>query len=89
MLSTRYKLGSILIRKVNEHLKRRLRLRAAKHGCSMEDEARNILRAALASEAQTRGNLYESIRKRIEPLGGVELPAFPDGPIPEPPKFDE
>ena len=46
-------MASITIRQLDEDLKRRLRLRAARHGRSMEDEARTILRsAASADEAQ-------------------------------------
>ncbi len=82
-------MGSILIRRVDERLKRKLRLRAAKHGRSMEDEARDILKSALGKEAQPPRNLYDAIRARIEPLGGVDLPSFPDGPMPDPPKFDD
>jgi plasmid stability protein len=82
-------MGSILIRKVDEQLKRKLRLRAVKHGRSMEDEARDILRCALAKEAQPPRNLYDSIRARIEPLGGVDLPRLPREPVRDPPKFDE
>ncbi len=79
--------GSILIRKVDEKLKRKLRLLAAKHGHSMEDEARNILKAALAKETQPSSNLYDAIRARIEPLGGVDLPTLPREPVRDPPKF--
>jgi phosphopantothenoylcysteine decarboxylase/phosphopantothenate--cysteine ligase len=44
-------MASITIRQLDEQLKRRLRLRAARHGRSMEDEARTILRdAASASD---------------------------------------
>lgn len=82
-------MASILIRKVDERLKRRLRLRAAKHGRSMEDEARDILKAALANEAKPPRNLFDAIRARIEPLGGVELPELPKEPVRDPPKFDE
>lgn len=80
-------MGSILIRNVDERLKQKLRLRAAKRGRSMEDEARDILRAALAKESQAPRNLYESIRRRIEPLGGVDLPRLPPEPVRDPPKF--
>src|ERR671934_1196635 len=41
-------MASITIRQLDEGLKRRLRLRAARNGRSMEDEARTILRAAAA-----------------------------------------
>jgi phosphopantothenoylcysteine decarboxylase/phosphopantothenate--cysteine ligase len=43
-------MASITIRQLNDGLKRRLRLRAARHGRSMEDEARTILRQAAAAE---------------------------------------
>jgi plasmid stability protein len=47
----------------------------------MEDEARDILRTALAQEPTQRGNLVDAIRKRIEPLGGVDLPLPARGPM--------
>ena len=53
----------------------------------MEDEARDILRTALAQEPLPTGNLADAIRKRIEPLGGVELSVPPRGPMCEPPDF--
>jgi len=40
----------------------------------MEDEARDILRAALSTEAEAnQQSLIGSIRRRIAPLGGVDL----------------
>ena len=44
-------MASITIRQLDDDLKQRLRLRAARNGRSMEDEARNILRHAAAAEA--------------------------------------
>ena len=41
-------MASITIRNLDEETKRRLRIRAARHERSMEEEARNILRSALA-----------------------------------------
>src|SRR5260370_7884239 len=43
-------MASITIRQLDEDLKQRLRLRAARNGRSMEDEARTILRSASAGE---------------------------------------
>src|ERR1700730_7736309 len=43
-------MASITIRRLDEDLKKRLRLRAARHGRSMEDEARTILHSASAGE---------------------------------------
>ena len=39
----------------------------------MEEEAREILKAGLASTATGSLNLADSIRRRIAPKGGVEL----------------
>lgn len=62
------------IRNIDEQLKARLRVQAAQHGRSMEDEARDILRAALSTEGEGSGqSLIDSIRRRIAPLGGVDL----------------
>jgi plasmid stability protein len=66
-------MASMTIRDIDDSLKARLRLRAAKHGRSMEDEARDILRAALSAQAPRGRTLVDSIRARIEPLGGVDL----------------
>ena len=68
--------ASMTIRNMDDSVKARLRIRAAEHGRSMEEEAREILAGALAAEPARRGNLYDAIRSRIEPLGGVELPAI-------------
>jgi antitoxin FitA len=80
--------ASMTIRNLDEKLKARLRVQAAKHGRSMEDEARDILRAAL-STAASRASLVKSIRRRIEPLGGVELQIAPRESLREPIKLEE
>jgi len=69
-------MASITIRRLDDRVKAKLRLRAATHGRSMEEEAREILRAGLRAKCAPRLNLVESIRRHIDPLGGVEL-AFP------------
>jgi hypothetical protein len=55
----------------------------------MEEEARQILKAALNEKAETGLNLVESIRKKFAPLGFVNLPKMPRGPMRPPPAFDE
>jgi antitoxin FitA len=70
-------MASITIREIDERLKARLRIQAAHHGHSMEEEARAILRAALSAGRARTGTLVDSIRARIEPLGGVELEIAP------------
>jgi plasmid stability protein len=80
---------SMTIRNVDDRLKARLRVRAAQHGHSMEDEVRDILRAALAREPARTASLVESIRARIEPLGGIELEFAAREPIRAPVLLDE
>ena len=66
-------MATMTIRNIDDDLKARLRIQAAIHGRSMEDEARDILRAALSTELVRGKSLVEAIRARIEPLGGIEL----------------
>lgn len=80
-------MASIRIRNLEPSLKRRLRIRAANRNHSMEDEARDILRAALAEQTPPATNLFDAIRRRIGPRGGVELRIPPRGPMREPPDF--
>lgn len=64
-------MASITIRKLDDELKQRLRVRAAEHGHSMEQEARDILRAALA-QPETGAELVRRIRARFEEVGYIE-----------------
>jgi plasmid stability protein len=79
-------MASITIRNLDEQTKARLRVRAAHHKRSMEDEARNILRAALAEQSGTPRNLADAIRSRFQPLGGIDLQLPVREPMREPPK---
>jgi plasmid stability protein len=84
-------MASLTIRKLDDPLKARLRIRAATHGHSMEEEARTILRAALNQETPAPGNppgnLYDAIRACFVESGGGELEAMPREPIRDPPTF--
>jgi plasmid stability protein len=82
-------MASMTIRNLDEKLKARLRMQAAKHGRSMEDEARDILRSALSTGSARTATLAKSIRRRIEPLGGVELQIAPREPMREPLNLEE
>jgi plasmid stability protein len=77
-------MASITIRKLPEGTKRRLRIRAARKGHSMEQEARELLQSALAQAEAQPENLGEAIRKIFAPLGGVDLKIPPRGPIRDP-----
>lgn len=66
-------MATMTIRNIDDQLTARLRVQAAMHGRSMEDEARNILRTALLAEPASGQSLVDAIRARIEPLGEVDL----------------
>jgi antitoxin FitA len=77
-------MASITIRRLPENTKRRLRLRAARNGRSMEQEAREILKTAVNQPPTPPENLAEAIHRRFAPFGGVDLKIPPREPIPEP-----
>ena len=80
-------MASITIRNLEESTKRKLKVRAALNGRSMEQEAREILKSALrqnSQQKQTGADLVRAVRARFEPLGGVELEPLPREPIREP-----
>jgi antitoxin FitA len=79
--------ASITVRNLDETIKARLRIRAARHGRSMEDEVREILRATLAEGAPPQQDLVQAIRRRFADLGGVELELPPREAIREPPEL--
>jgi plasmid stability protein len=80
-------MATLTIRKLDDTLKARLRMRAARHGRSMEMEAREILREGLIAKSHPQINLAESIRRRLAPLGGVDLVTPPREAMREPPDF--
>jgi plasmid stability protein len=82
-------LASITIRNLDDKTKSRLRIRAAHKNCSMEEEARNILSAALAEEVATPQDLGESIVQLFGSLGGIELQIPPREPVRDPPNFHQ
>ncbi len=81
-------MGSLLVRNVPEAIKERLKRRAKKHGRSMEEEVREILRNAAHEPEKQQYGLGTEIANLFRGLG----------PAPEikeihfrlkPPKFDE
>uniref|UniRef100_UPI0040577540 FitA-like ribbon-helix-helix domain-containing protein n=1 Tax=Candidatus Electronema sp. TaxID=2698783 RepID=UPI0040577540 len=48
-----------------------MRLRAARHACSMEEEARKILRAAIIQSSEEKG-LGSFIQEKFTEAGGFE-----------------
>lgn len=82
-------MAAITIRNLDDDVKSRLRVQAAQHGCSMEEEARNILRAALKPTPHpgTGAALVADIRALVEPFGGIELELPLREPTRPPPDF--
>jgi len=67
-------MASITIRNLEDGIKKRLRVRAAEHGRSMEEEVRVILRNALRQPEQK--GLGSRIRERFGPEGAaLDLPS--------------
>jgi plasmid stability protein len=82
-------MATLTIRDLDDELMARLRLRAMRHGQSMEDAALSVLRAALMSEVEDNSgaSLCAAIRARVESFGGVELELPRREPQPDPPDF--
>jgi plasmid stability protein len=83
------RLATLTIRQLDEKTKTRLRVRAAHHGRSMEEEAREILRSALTASSPGKGNLAEAIRRRFAPFGGLEFELPRRNPMRQAPEFGE
>ena len=65
-------MAALNIRNIDETVKRRLQIRAARHGRSMEAEAREILAEAVREPADSAG-LFTTLLDRFGTVGGVDL----------------
>lgn len=87
-------MASIVVRNIDDDLKARLRVQAARHGRSMEAEAREILRRGVAGDEprqETLGDLVRYIRRnRPDDEEDFDLMDYipPREPMREPPNFD-
>lgn len=73
---------AISVRDLDEHVTARLKLRAARHGRSMEAEVRAILTETVAETGDERPNLAQAIRKRFAALGDAEVHVPPRRDVP-------
>ena len=80
-------MASITIRNLDDDVKTRLRVRAAEHHRSMEEEARVILSEAVDHNPSSR-NLADITRSWFGPDNGVDLELPSRGPGRKPPSFD-
>lgn len=69
-------MSSITVRNLDESIKAGLRLRAARHGWSMEQEVREILKCTLEAEQPQAVSFAERIQQRFKGLdaGQIEVP---------------
>jgi antitoxin FitA len=81
-------MAQVIVRNLDDSVKRKLQRRAAKHGRSMEEEVREILRDAVKDEGTPRKGLGTRIADRFRGLGfNEEIKEFKGYTI-KPPDFD-
>jgi plasmid stability protein len=62
-------MAQIIVRNIEDEVKSRLRRRAARHGRSMQDEMREILRDAVKEEEESSGGLGTAISSLFQKVG--------------------
>lgn len=67
-------MGQLLVRKIDENVKERLRIRAKLHGVSMEEEARTILHAELLRDENAKPGLGTQIAELFRGIEGNDEP---------------
>lgn len=84
-------MGTVTVRQLDDATKLRLRIQAAQKGHSMEQEARNILQAALAPPpAVPQGNWVDHLLRQFAEIGpGEDLVIPPRTEMARPITFDE
>ena len=80
-------MAAITVRNLDDHVKQRLRVRAARHGRSMEAEVRAIIVEAVGVEAEPK-NILMALHERFAELGGVDLDIPPLNTPPRIVEFD-
>jgi len=66
-------MSTLTIRNLEPAIKDKLRMSAATHGRSMEEEVRTILRSVLSQPAAPTTGMGSRIHARFAAIGGVEL----------------
>ena len=81
-------MSSITVRNLDEDVKNCLRVRAAQHGWSMEQEVRLILQQAVAPMQAGQISFSERVNRRFAGLQVESLPMPFRQSAPKPPAFD-
>lgn len=74
-------MATLTIRKLDSSIKSCLRVQAAQHGISMEEEARRLLRQALMPE-EVANQLGSKIHQHFIQVGGVDENIIPPRAMP-------
>lgn len=82
-------MNNITIQNFDDELKNRLQKRAEHFGRSLEEEAKEILRAVLTGTTLNPLNLALAIEQRFAHFGDFELPTITREPLREPPNFKD
>ncbi|MEH2023842.1 FitA-like ribbon-helix-helix domain-containing protein [Nostoc sp.] len=82
-------MNNITISNLDDDIKSRLQKRSEKHGRSLEEEAREILRIALTENHEHPLNLARMLEERFANLGDFELPEINREPIRTVSTFEE
>lgn len=80
-------MASITVRNLDDEVKRKIRIRAAEHGCSMEAEVRDILREAVNDSLEPHKGLGTRIHERFKAIGGADLELPERGSMRESPQY--
>ncbi len=81
-------MATLTVRNLDESVKTGLRLRAAARNRSVEEEVRQILRAAVLEAPAPAADLGARLRSRFAALGDVVLPIAPRESVRPPPAID-
>jgi len=80
--------AQVIVRNLDEELKRRLKRRAVRNGHSMEEEIREILRDAVKDDTRRRAGFGTEAVKLFRGIGLTEPIRELRGYTIKPPKFD-
>lgn len=80
---------NLTLHNLDETLKASLEKQAKKHGRSLEEEAKAILRTVLIENPDTSLNLASTIWKRFTTFGDFDIPNIPRDSLREPSNFED
>lgn len=75
-------MAAISVRDLDEDVAARLKVRAARHGRSMEAEVRAILTDAVTTPDDGRPNLAKAMHERFAAIGGADVQVPPRSDMP-------